>query len=120
MSAASSRPDTRRQGLLFAGTESFVYVSFDDGDHWQSLALNLPNTSYRDMVVKGNDLVVGTYGRGFWILDDISPLRQITQANASAPALKPTTASRAWSAKACASIITSSRPPAEAAWTRCA
>jgi photosystem II stability/assembly factor-like uncharacterized protein len=72
------RADTNRQGLLFAGTESGVYVSFDDGDHWQSLMLNLPNTSYRDMVVKGNDLVVGTYGRGFWILDDISPLRQIT------------------------------------------
>jgi photosystem II stability/assembly factor-like uncharacterized protein len=71
------RADTKRQGLLFAGTESFVYVSFDDGDHWQSLAQNLPNTSYRDMVIKDNDLVVGTYGRGFWILDDISPLRQI-------------------------------------------
>jgi photosystem II stability/assembly factor-like uncharacterized protein len=71
------RADTRRRGLLFAGTESSVYVSLDDGDHWQSLALNLPNTSYRDMVVKGNDLVVGTYGRGFWILDDISPLRQV-------------------------------------------
>jgi photosystem II stability/assembly factor-like uncharacterized protein len=71
------RADTKRQGLLFAGTESFVYVSFDDGDHWQSLALNLPNTSYRDMVIKDNDLVVGTYGRGFWVLDDISPLRQI-------------------------------------------
>jgi photosystem II stability/assembly factor-like uncharacterized protein len=80
------RADTHRKGLLFAGTESFVYVSFDDGDHWQSLALNLPNTSYRDMIVKGNDLVVGTYGRGFWILDDISPLRQITPSNVSEPA----------------------------------
>ncbi len=79
------RADTNRAGLLFAGTESAVYVSFDDGDHWQSLALNLPCTSYRDMVVKGNDLVVGTYGRGFWILDDISPLRQITPAFASEP-----------------------------------
>ncbi len=75
-----------RQGLLFAGTESSVYVSFDDGDHWQALTLNLPNTSYRDMVVKGNDLVVGTYGRGFWILDDISPLRQITRSTESEPA----------------------------------
>ncbi|HZT43296.1 MAG TPA: hypothetical protein VFA07_14090 [Chthonomonadaceae bacterium] len=72
------RADTVRKGLLFAGTESGVYVSFDDGDHWQSLQLNLPNTSYRDMVVHGNDLVVGTYGRSFWVLDDISPLRQIT------------------------------------------
>ena len=80
------RADTNRQGLLFAGTESGVYVSFDDGDQWQPLQLNLPNTSYRDMVVKGNDLVVGTYGRGFWILDDISPLRQITPSIESAPA----------------------------------
>ncbi|MDR3688933.1 MAG: hypothetical protein P4L46_06100 [Fimbriimonas sp.] len=75
------RSDTKRAGLLFAGTESFVYVSFDNGDHWQSLALNLPNTSYRDMVVKGNDLVVGTYGRGFWVLDDIAPLRQLASSD---------------------------------------
>lgn len=72
------REDSVRKGLLFLGTESSVYVSFDDGDHWQPLGLNLPNTSYRDMVVKGNDLVVGTYGRGFWILDDFSPLREIS------------------------------------------
>lgn len=71
------RADTVQPGLLFAGTESYVYVSFDDGDHWQSLANNLPNTSYRDMVVKGNDLVVGTYGRGFWILDKMDLLRQL-------------------------------------------
>jgi hypothetical protein len=80
------RADTKRAGLLFAGTESSVYVSFDDGDNWQSLMLNLPNTSYRDMVIKDNDLVVGTYGRGFWILDDFSPLRQMTPAIASEPA----------------------------------
>jgi photosystem II stability/assembly factor-like uncharacterized protein len=79
------RADTDRAGLLFAGTESAVYVSFDDGDHWQSLMRDLPNTSYRDMVVKGSDLVVGTYGRGFWILDDISPLRQITASIAAEP-----------------------------------
>ena len=72
------RADTRRAGLLFAGTESGMDVSFDDGDHWQSLQLNLPNTSYRDAVIAGNDLVVGTYGRGIWILDDISPLRQVS------------------------------------------
>lgn len=72
------RADTEKPGLLFAGTESFVYVSFNDGDTWQSLALNAPNTSYRDMVVHGNDLVVGTYGRSFWVLDDITPLRQIS------------------------------------------
>ncbi|MGH7593123.1 MAG: WD40/YVTN/BNR-like repeat-containing protein, partial [Gemmatimonadales bacterium] len=74
------RSDTKKAGLLFAGTESSMYVSFDDGDHWESLTLNLPNTSYRDIVVKDNDLVVGTYGRGIWVLDDISPLRQITPA----------------------------------------
>jgi hypothetical protein len=77
------REDTKKAGLLFAGTESGMYVSFDDGDHWQSLQLNLPTTSYRDAFIKGNDLVVGTYGRGIWILDDISPLRQMT---GSAPA----------------------------------
>ena len=72
------REDTVRRGLLFAGTETTVQVSFDDGDHWQSLRLNLPNTSYRDLVVHGNDLVAGTYGRSFYVLDDISPLRQLT------------------------------------------
>jgi photosystem II stability/assembly factor-like uncharacterized protein len=77
------RADTRRAGLLFAGTESGMYVSFNDGDDWQSLQLNLPNTSYRDIAIHGNDLVVGTYGRGIWVLDDISPLRQITAATAA-------------------------------------
>ena len=72
------RADTKKPGLIFAGTESGMYVSFDDGDNWQSLMLNLPNTSYRDIVVKNNDLVVATYGRSVWILDDISPLRQMT------------------------------------------
>jgi photosystem II stability/assembly factor-like uncharacterized protein len=72
------RADTKRAGLLFAGTESAMYVSFDDGDNWQSLQLNLPTTSFRDATITGNDLVVGTYGRGIWILDDITPLRQMT------------------------------------------
>ncbi|HEY7476029.1 MAG TPA: hypothetical protein VH679_13510 [Vicinamibacterales bacterium] len=72
------REDPQRRGLLFAGTEQAVYVSFDDGDNWQSLRLNMPATSIRDLVIKDADLVVGTHGRGFWILDDISPLRQIT------------------------------------------
>jgi photosystem II stability/assembly factor-like uncharacterized protein len=80
------RADPKRAGLLFAGTESSVYVSFDDGDGWQSLALNLPTTSYRDMTFRDNDLVVGTYGRGIWILDDISPLRQMTPEMAREPA----------------------------------
>jgi hypothetical protein len=79
------RGDTKKQGLLFAGTESGMYVSFDDGDDWQSLQLNLPNSSCRDLAIHGNDLVVGTYGRGIWVLDDYSPLRQVTTATASEP-----------------------------------
>jgi hypothetical protein len=70
------REDPERKGLLFAGTERSVYVSFDDGDHWQSLKLNLPPTSIRDLVVHNDDIVVGTHGRSFWILDNITPLRQ--------------------------------------------
>ena len=71
------REDPKRKGLLFAGSETQVYVSFDDGDHWQSLRLNMAASSVRDLVVKDDDLVVGTHGRGIWILDDITPLRQI-------------------------------------------
>ncbi len=71
------REDPQRKGLLFAGTENTVYVSFDDGEHWQSLQRNLPATSIRDLVVHGDDVVVGTHGRSFWILDDITPLRQL-------------------------------------------
>jgi photosystem II stability/assembly factor-like uncharacterized protein len=80
------REDPVRQGLLFAGTERAVYVSFNDGDSWQSLQLNLPATSMRDLVVHGDDIVVGTHGRSFWILDDITPLRQLTEQTAAAPA----------------------------------
>lgn len=72
------REDPQRRGLLFAGTEQSVFVSFDDGDSWQSLRLNLPPSSVRDLIIKDDDLVIGTHGRGFWILDDITPLRQIT------------------------------------------
>jgi len=71
------REDPVRPGLLFAGTERGVYVSFDDGDSWQPLQLDLPVTSVRDLEVKGRDLVIATHGRGFWILDDISRLRQL-------------------------------------------
>ena len=74
------REDPRTKGLLFAGTEFGVYVSFDDGDHWQSLQLNLPATSVRDLVIHGDDLVIGTHGRSFWILDNITPLRQTAAA----------------------------------------
>ena len=70
------REDPQQAGLLFAGTEFGVYVSFDDGDRWQSLQLNLPVSSVRDLVVHGDDLIVATHGRSFWILDDITPLRQ--------------------------------------------
>ena len=79
------RADTKKAGLLFAGTESGMYVSFNDGDLWQSLMINLPNTSYRDIAIKNNDLVVATYGRSIWILDDISPLRQMTPELAAEP-----------------------------------
>jgi hypothetical protein len=71
------REDPKRKGLLFAGTEREVFVSFDDGDHWQSLRLNMPATSMRDLIIKDDDLVVATHGRGFWILDNITPLRQL-------------------------------------------
>ena len=70
------REDPVRRGLLFAGTETSVYVSFNDGDDWQPLQLNLPHTSMRDLAIHGDDLIVGTHGRSFWILDDITPLRQ--------------------------------------------
>jgi hypothetical protein len=72
------REDPVRKGLLFAGTENSVWVSFDDGDHWQSLQLNLPHTSMRDLWIHNDDLIVATHGRSFWILDDISPLREAT------------------------------------------
>jgi photosystem II stability/assembly factor-like uncharacterized protein len=71
------REDPVRKGLLFAGTEGAVYVSFNDGDDWQPLQLNLPHTSMRDLAIHGDDLIVATHGRSFWILDDISPLRQL-------------------------------------------
>ena len=90
------REDPTQKGLLFAGSERAVYVSFDDGEHWQSLRLNMPATSIRDLVIKDDDLVVGTHGRSFWILDDISPLRQLTNQLAKQPAIlyKPQTAYR--------------------------
>jgi photosystem II stability/assembly factor-like uncharacterized protein len=75
------RVDPKQPGLLFAATETTVYVSFDNGDHWQSLRQNLPSTSIRDLDVHTanhqNDLVIATYGRGFWVLDDFTPLRHI-------------------------------------------
>ncbi|HEY3348180.1 MAG TPA: glycoside hydrolase [Thermoanaerobaculia bacterium] len=80
------REDPVRKGLLYAATERMVCVSFDDGANWQPLRLNMPATSVRDLVVKGDDLVIGTHGRSFWILDDVTPLRQMTPAVAAARA----------------------------------
>ena len=71
------REDPVRKGLLFAGSERAVYVSFDDGENWENLRLNMPATSIRDLVIKDDDLVIGTHGRSFWILDNITPLRQL-------------------------------------------
>jgi photosystem II stability/assembly factor-like uncharacterized protein len=71
------REDPVRKGLLYAGTEGSVYVSFNDGDDWQPLQLNLPHTSMRDLAIHGDDLIVATHGRSFWILDDVTPLRQM-------------------------------------------
>ena len=72
------RKTITKAGLLFAATETSVHVSFDDGDHWQSLRLNLPTTSFYDLEIHDGDLIAATYGRGIWILDDISPLEQLT------------------------------------------
>ena len=85
------REDPVRKGLLYAGTENALYVSFDDGDHWQSLQLNFPASDVRDLAVHGDDLVAATYGRALWILDDIAPLRQAGPevAGANAYLLKP-------------------------------
>jgi photosystem II stability/assembly factor-like uncharacterized protein len=80
------REDPQRRGLLFAGTERAVYVSFNDGEEWQPLRLNMPATSIRDLVIHDDDLVVGTHGRSFWILDDITPLRQIDDTVAASQA----------------------------------
>jgi len=77
------REDPKRTGLLFASTERAMWVSFDDGDHWHSLQLNLPYTSMRDFVIHGDDIVLGTHGRSFWILDNITPLRQIHESEAA-------------------------------------
>ncbi len=90
------REDPKRKGLLFAGTETQVYVSFDDGDHWHSLRLNMPASSVRDLQIKGDDIVVATHGRGFLVLDDITPLRQISRqvADSAAYLYKPGTALR--------------------------
>ena len=80
------REDPVRKGLLFAGTETSVWVSFDDGDHWQALQLNLPHTAMRDLWIHENDLIVATHGRSFWVLDNIASLRQMN--DAASPAVR--------------------------------
>lgn len=80
------REDPERRGLLYAGTEHGVYASFDNGTSWQSLQQNLPDTPVRDLAVKGDDLVIGTFGRGYWIMDEITPLREQMPASARAAA----------------------------------
>jgi photosystem II stability/assembly factor-like uncharacterized protein len=98
----SIREDPRRKGLLYAATDAQVWVSYDDGDHWESLRLNMPAISVRDLQVKDDstcmcsDLVAGTHGRGFWILDNITTLRQAAEARAASAAylFKPPTAVR--------------------------
>ncbi|MEO6801164.1 MAG: hypothetical protein ABI178_14595, partial [Rhodanobacter sp.] len=96
------REDPRKPGLLYAGTDTQVWVSFDDGDHWQSLRLDMPAVSVRDLQVKDDakcgcaDLIAGTHGRGFYILDDVTPLRQVADARKAGTAylFKPQTATR--------------------------
>jgi photosystem II stability/assembly factor-like uncharacterized protein len=88
------REDPQRKGLLFAGTERAVFVSFDDGDNWESLRLNLPAMSVRDLIIKDDDIAIATHGRGFWILDNISPLRQLTKNESESVLFKPQTAVR--------------------------
>jgi hypothetical protein len=90
------REDPKRRGLLYAGTEQGVYVSFDEGAHWQSLLMNLPRSPVHDLVVKDDDLVVATHGRSFWVLDDLTPLRQVNPNSASSDIIlyQPETAKR--------------------------
>lgn len=90
------KEDPKRRGLLFAGTENLTWFSIDGGDHWQSLRLNMPAISIRDLIVKDDDLIVGTHGRGIWILDGISPMRQWEMSMRSEPAVlfKPGVATR--------------------------
>ncbi|HEX8800586.1 MAG TPA: hypothetical protein VF772_18340, partial [Terriglobales bacterium] len=90
------REDPKRKNLLYAGTDTDIYISWDDGDHWQPFSLNLPATPITDLQVRDNDLVISTFGRGLWILDDVTPLREINSniTNADAHLFAPATAMR--------------------------
>ncbi len=107
------REDPRRRGLLFAGTETGVFVSFNDGVDWRSLQLNLPTVPVHDLVVKDNDLVLATHGRSFWILDDVSPLRQFNDAVAQEDVhlYTPSPAVRYHSGEGARAVLAGKNPP---------
>ena len=107
------REDPKKKGLLYAGTERGIFVSFDDGAHWRSLQINLPIVPVHDLVVKNDDLVVATHGRSFWILDDISPLRQFADSIASEDMhlYQPATAYRIHSGEAPAHLFFNGKNP---------
>jgi photosystem II stability/assembly factor-like uncharacterized protein len=108
------REDPTHKGLLFAGTEFGIYISFDDGDHWESLQLNLPVTSVRDLVIQGDDLVIATHGRSFWILDNITPLRQAVDVRkAGAWLYRPATTVRIDNARFMGTPLPPEEPTAE-------
>ncbi len=111
------REDPKKKGLLYAGTERGVFVSFDDGAHWRSMQLNLPIAPIHDLVVKNDDLVLATHGRSFWILDDVSPLRQFADSagNEEAHLYQPATAYRVHTGEApVRAVFTGQNPPAGA------
>ncbi|MBZ5664562.1 MAG: glycosyl hydrolase [Acidobacteriia bacterium] len=107
------REDPKKKGLLYAGTERGVYVSFDDGAHWRSLQINLPITPVHDLVIKNDDLVVATHGRAFWIVDDISPLRQFADSVAAEDMhlYQPATAYRVHTGEAPAHLVFAGKNP---------
>jgi photosystem II stability/assembly factor-like uncharacterized protein len=107
------REDPKKKGLLYAGTERGVFVSFDDGAHWRSLQINLPITPVHDLVIKNDDLVVATHGRAFWILDDVSPLRQFTNpvAGEDMHLYQPATAYRVHAGEARARLVFAGKNP---------
>ena len=107
------REDPKKKGLLYAGTERGVFVSFDDGAHWRSLQINLPITPIHDLVIKNDDLVLATHGRAFWILDDVSPLRQFADSVAQEDMhlYQPATAYRAHTGDAPARLSFAGKNP---------
>ncbi len=115
------REDPKKKGLLYAGTEHGVFVSFDDGAHWRSLQINLPITPVHDLVIKNDDLVLATHGRSFWILDDVSPLRQFadTVATEDMHLYQPATAYRVHSGDAPARLSFAGKNPPNGAVIYC-